>query len=330
MKILFSALLLVALFIPAPVSADEYLNCSSTEPGINSDTNTLFCDDFEDGGWAATDGDCKNPSSGAQITACTDAGSATSYGPNDGWSMTINPPNDFVDPDGTDFGRCGSAGAVGTNCAVTSDEIPSTNGNQIQGEHWFTPAKATYAEVYFRYYLFQRCGDGRSYPCETPASGDFKIGHEKTVNFYTTVGGSNCCISNKFFSTGEIRMQVLTGGGSWLGQNISFINIVNGRWYYIEHHIILETTTSADDGIWQLWIDDCGTTGLDCSGPGTLRSSHTGIDWGTVTGEEVDHIWFENWGNVSSEGEEYYDQIVASKSRIGMMAASVGVFLGVQ
>src|SRR5688572_25432315 len=82
------------------VFAHDYLNCASTEPTINGNSNTLMCDDFEDGTWYVTNAD----TSGGKTNP-----------PNDGWAGNV-----FAPTDAQGYGRCGSLGSVGTNCTATS------------------------------------------------------------------------------------------------------------------------------------------------------------------------------------------------------------------
>ena len=72
------------------------------------------------------------------------------------------------------------------------------------------------------------------------------------------------------------------------------------------------------DGIFEMWMDDCGTDGRGCTGPGTLRARHTDAEFAGA-GIKFSYAWMENWGNPGSTGEEYYDQFYVATRRIGPM-----------
>jgi hypothetical protein len=97
------------------------------------------------------------------------------------------------------------------------------------------------------------------------------------------------------------------------------LTIVPGRWYYVEVQLKLNTPGNVANAEYRLWMDDCGTDGLGCTGPGTLRSEHTGRRFRTTTDDKMSMAWLENWGNPSSTGEEYYDQFYVATRRIGPM-----------
>ena len=211
--------------------------------------------------------------------------------------------------------------------SVSSKSQHSAIAAGAMGEHWFYPSAQAETDVYVRYYLKQLPG--------------FVMGHEKMVHLKLASGDSGP-ISSKYFGAGTINVQVsLTGGESgWLFQNVDEITLENDKWYYIEQYFKSESSAGASDGEYQIWIDDCGANASGCDGlSGTLRgcrvtdgcANSTGIDWGTQA-PGWGHLWFENWGNPGSDGEQHYDNLVVSKVRVGTLAASAssGVFLGVQ
>ena len=76
---------------------------------------------------------------------------------------------------------------------------------------------------------------------------------------------------------------------------------------------------NVSEGIYELWMDDCGANGSECDGtPGTKRAHHSGLDWG-ANGKKIGITWLENWGNPASTGEQYYDQFVVATRRVGPM-----------
>ena len=86
----------------------------------------------------------------------------------------------------------------------------------------------------------------------------------------------------------------------------------------IEYHIKLNTSGQAD-GVMELWVDNCGQNGLGCTGPGTLRSRYTNRVVRNLVAQTLQVLWLENRANPRSNGEEYYDQMIASSKRIGPM-----------
>jgi hypothetical protein len=99
----------------------------------------------------------------------------------------------------------------------------------------------------------------------------------------------------------------------------------NGHWYYIEHHIRYNSTGN-NDGIYEMWMDDCGIDGLQngCATGGTLRTRYTGLQF---NGSPIAAIWTEQHGGsapVSEQvGSEYYwDQWAVMSVRVGPMGAA--------
>jgi hypothetical protein len=177
-------------------------------------------------------------------------------------------------------------------------------------------------EFYFRYYL-------------KPLPG-YEYGHQKMLSInkgFAGVGGIYFGGVSSYFG-GPAQLAVNPHYDSlvydsdptayntkvWRHQNQgNDMFLESGRWYYIEYHLKLNTPGFAD-GIWEVWIDDCGADGLGCTGPGTLRAQHTDVQWVAPNDDSwVGSLWLENWANAPSIGEEYYDQIIASKSRVGPM-----------
>jgi len=113
----------------------------------------------------------------------------------------------------------------------------------------------------------------------------------------------------------------------YLGQNQgNNITMVTGRWYYLEYRVILNTI-DVRNGTFQMWIDDCGSNGLGCTGTPTLRESRTdvlyrGTGFGMFNGQ-IGGYFMDIWGNPSDGGEIRFDQIIVSKTGpIGFMGAT--------
>jgi len=285
------SLVVVLLFIGGmtlldarPSSAHQYFN--SSEPGCDgSNPDILWCDDFEDGSWFVTVTDKNNPL-------------------NDGWNAG---PFGTADPQGKNFGRCGGAGAAGTNCAVTSGSHNGIGQAPAMADHDFN-GLVSVDEVYMRYYRKALPG--------------FVWGGQKMWSVNPCCAGiGGIKFANNFVWGGATVGMLVTvyAEDANRSQNVSSIAFQPGRWYYIEEHIKLNTPGVAN-GVLEIWIDDCGANGLGCTGSGTLRASHTNVRWRNAGDfSQMGSIWLENWANPASVGEEYYDQIVVSKARIGPM-----------
>jgi hypothetical protein len=98
------------------------------------------------------------------------------------------------------------------------------------------------------------------------------------------------------------------------GQNLgNTLVFESGRWYFIEVHIRLNTPVAQPDGVLEVWLDDCGADGRQCTGTPTLRLRRTDVRYPrNAIGERIGSIWWENWANPASTGTEYYDQVKAS------------------
>jgi hypothetical protein len=100
------------------------------------------------------------------------------------------------------------------------------------------------------------------------------------------------------------------------------------HWYYIEHHIRYNSASGVADGVYELWMDDCGLDGLSngCATGGTLRTRYTNMNFGNNTG--IGAIWLEQHGGScpcpTQSGEYYFDQFVASKVRVGPVGSGGG------
>jgi hypothetical protein len=263
---------------------------NSAEPGCDgSDPNILWCDDFEDGTWFVTPADKSNPLNG-------------------GWNGT---PFGSPDPRGAGFGRCGGLGAAGTNCAATSGPHTGIGQALAMADHDLRDMTSV-SEIYFRYYM-------------RPLEG-FQFGQEKALTF------NRCCAGGGGIHFGTLFWNI--SAATPVGYPVFYAinqgaNLVQNQgqeagpqapnWYYVELHLRLNTP-GLNDGVLELWMDNCGVDGRGCTAPGTLRMRYTNALF-RVAGDNslIGSIWLENWANPPSSGEMYYDQIVASRARIGPM-----------
>jgi hypothetical protein len=313
----FIPALLLAFVICSAAGADLYFN--SSEPGCNgSDPSVLFCDDFEDGGWIFTTADIANPA-------------------NDGWNGT---PFGAPDPEGTNFGRCGGRGAAGSVCAAGSGPHYGSQGQAAAMGDFNFAGMQSVNEFYFRYYI-------------KPLAG-YVYGMQKMLSI------NKCCagVGGIYFagigsgtggpSGGEAVLDmnpkydvILTDSNGFPGldygtayrtkahrtQNLgNNLSVTPGKWFAVQYHVKLNTPGQAN-GIWEVWVDDCGADGRGCTGTPTIRSRHTDVQY-VAPGDNslIGSLWLENWANPGSVGEEYYDQIKVTKTGpIGFSGVSAPV-----
>lgn len=273
-----------------PAKAHPFLN--SAEPQCNgNDPTILMCDDYEDGTWFVTNAD-------------TAGGSGNPL--NQGWAGTIY----ATDPLKQNFARCGGQGAVGTNCTATT-AYRNQSGKGGQAWHRLGPQTATnYMNVYHREYL--------------KFSPGYKFGHEKWT-FYedgtTQHGLTQTPFGSDMFDWAQQQGRGCPGLRCAQNQGKD-LHMIPGHWYYMETHLDLA------NGLVEFWQDDCGTNGLGCTGPGTLRLRHTGLTWSN-TSKGCCNFHQENWcpapgGAGECAGEVYRDQTVWATRRIGPMGAPGG------
>jgi hypothetical protein len=331
-------LALVAL-TPGTSAAGPYLN--SSEPQCNgTDPRVLMCDDFEDGAWAETN--CSGFRNGVKVT-----NNALNYAPNDGWCLDT----DYADNFTVNNNFTVNVGAAGTSRAATSGvRVVSAGGQGMMASHGLP---GDHTEIYIRQYIYFKS--------------DYVGGHEKmlsiipettqssgtniiTISYNFSGTGQYCLISYAYQTDGRVAEEG-PGQDAWtcgadsglLPPGIGKDSLGNttptgprlifqrGHWYYVEVHIRLNTitgTTANHDGLYDLWMDDCGTNGLGCTGPGTLRATYNKYKlWGPAQlnangGAHIRGVWQENWSNNPvSLGTTYYDQYVVATRRIGPMNA---------
>jgi hypothetical protein len=310
--LVISLMLLAPLLMwPATAQADPNANCPS-EPGHNADPNVLMCDDFEDGDWAQTNCDFPIATPGEKFVG------------NDGWCMTIywhnlgggnangTTGNGFNPPPVPGYVQ--SPGFGGTTYTATSDTKPTQSpayiGGAMMGTHGFKGG-ATVDDLYWRLYFQPQL--------------DYNGGHEKMFDFAQYVrasGGEIMGLCYNEFGGEKIACIEYHHQNAWLLQNQGKdITMIPGHWYYFESRIKLNTP-GVSNGIYEMWMDDCGTSGTLCTGTPTLRLRHTTAffrDSGTEKNFDVGAIWLENWANAGSQGTLYYDQMVVRKGSAGLI-----------
>lgn len=308
-----------AMIAPHQAAAHPYFN--SSEPGCDgSDPSVLLCDDFDDGDWARSNCDFPTGNNGP------------SYEPNDGWCMNIyyhnangtttngTLGNGFNPPVVPGYAVCSGAGAAGTSCAATSGPrtTPNPASEGMMGKHGFAGGREV-DELWLRLYF-------KHLP-------DYVGGHEKmfdlimskdappimALSFNYFGSGSHCAIPYLHQDDG-----VSGKADGWMCPNVGAdLKMGNGKWYYVEYHYRLNTP-GAYDGVFEMWMDDCGAAGV-CSGSPTLRTRYLNVKYrDSDEGQyRMGGFWLENWANKGSVGTTYYDQIVIATRPIGF-ASSAG------
>lgn len=300
---------LLSAFSLPEASADMYLN--SAEPMCNgSDPTVLLCDDFEDHDWVVTN-----------VSFGTNPGPSNPA--NDGWGAVPTYLNS--QPDGTNGrgfnppkvpGYAVNSGAVGTAWAATSSERycgppntaePSGYSHAMMAEHDFLNHR-TVSEIYVRWYV-------------QPQS-NYVGAQEKFMTNRDSNG--NCCpVMVQYMWGPSGAVEFCLGGtpdprGNLCGNQGNRLTMINTHWYYLEYHVKLNTVGQAN-GIFEMWVDDCGVDGRGCTGPGTLRTRYTDVQhrYSNLT---LGNLWLESYSTPCNKGAVYYDQIIARTQRIGPMS----------
>jgi hypothetical protein len=297
-------IILFLTFVSTNVMAAMYLNSSETQCN-GSDPSVVMCDDFEDGDFYAKNCDEANFSGGLLQT--------------DGWCGSVWARVPQLPTNGA---SCGNAGASGTNCAADSGPLDGTYDEGNSGSHNLGPNITGYNEIYVRYYY-------------RPAVGQ-KWGQHKHLTFNDKPAGSGgirwgCfsfnCGTGSPSSTAKIFMGIGAEDVCQAQNTGNDISIIGGHWYLMEMRMKLNSV-GAKDGTFQMWMDDCGTTGTACTGPQTLRISRVdNVYFGKVLSTEtIRQLWWENWSPgyksitpIPTTGRELYDQIVVATRKIGPM-----------
>jgi hypothetical protein len=277
----------------APTGGDNMF-FNSAESGCGNDSNVLLCDDFEDGSWYSKDCDQANGSGGLLQT--------------DGWCGTI------YNASGLSAGtaKCGGLG-IKSNCVATTAAMSGgTTGNMA--DHAF-PGGQGVDEVWVRFYT-------------KPLEG-YQFGAEKMLTFNDgQAGGAGIrfgnlswnCASNAA-ATGNLTMGFPVPVDVCQTQNQgNNLTITAGNWYFYEVHYKL-SAPGQSNGVFELWVNNCGADGNSCGAAPTLRMRRSDINNNRASANEMIRVlWFEAWSNPVSRGERYWDQIkVARVGPIGFM-----------
>jgi hypothetical protein len=296
----------VALFGTHAAWAAPLFN--SAEPGCNgSDANVLMCDDFERGGQLTASDNQSDPNNNGWLRASSSIVNSTGY---------------LV---------CGGSGAAGSNChirginhapdsdAAPHDILAHTHGLAATGltairVRMYVKFDAGYA--FNRNHKFQsgqnsaHQGGIQMYGLGADLSQMFlNPAWDNATNFCNTavtqpandgVSGKNCngtcCLT--------------------LGQNTNRLVMGTGKWYYLEYRIVLNTPGQRN-GVWQMWINDCGTNGI-CTGTPTLRANYTNVGFRNDS-QTIGGYYLDGWGNPADVGTVRVDQIKIVKDNYGLI-----------
>lgn len=226
--------------------------------------------------------------------------------------------------------------AIGKKPLFTQSDYVATTGISTGGGNynaWHNLSgggSGGYSEIFWRVYLYFVEAD--FYGANDPAD-DYEFGAEKvfTVFRWNDDGGLYWCgtglnVAGGPDPFGRFKFVNNHGTNDVFAQNQGAdIDLLPGRWYYVENRYKLNTLGNAD-GVWQMWINDGGATGdFDGQTP-TLRASYSNIDFGYDAGETelFGAVWFENWANSvdsPSTGEHFWANVkVATDGPIGFAA----------
>ncbi len=250
---------------------------------VGCQATDLLCDDFEDGTW--------------YVKNCDQANASGGLAQEDGWCGDIY--NDALRLAGT--ARCGNVGFK-SNCAATTGNLQGgTTGNQA--DHSLARAVT---EMRGRVYI-------------RPMPG-YQFGAEKMFTFnkgMAGVGGIwagdlswNCASSTS--STGKITMGTPRPDRC---APVTSITISAGNWYFYEWHYKINDPGQAN-GVFELWVDNCGPTGASCPTVPTKRLDLRDIAINRTADDKFRSIWFQAWSNPQSRGERLIDNIRVTEGNI--------------
>jgi len=341
LRFLLAALVVcVLLGATASVYAGSPPYFMSSETGCGTNAQVILCDDFEQGD--ALNLPPAGPGPGSGRWASENADVANSHGGlnvrTKGWGMRIR--------DGYPHSECGPSVGVGGGCAARSILQDGIDGrNSALADHALAPgvsdgAGASYDGIRARFYV-------------KLAPGFQSFGHTKfiTLNRCCANGGGidfGGAITNNWrdlqaspqWDCGDDNYHNPQGsnGQCYIDQNQGndYTIPANGTWSIIEVEIQFNTY-SVRNGIWRVWADNCGTTGLTCPANLTLRSQYTNVGWrgsgggsnATTPNGQIGVWFFDIWGplNGGDVGTVYLDNLkvtTIAHGTIGPVGAAPG------
>ena len=269
-------------------TVNAYFN-STEAGGDGSDPAVLLADDFSRGWWYRKDADHNGAGSGF---------ASNQQGTEAGWSGTI-----YYGVDAS--GNVGDGGAIAADNAIFSNYAAFMGthtggaGGTYMAEHNLAGGGAE--EIWLRYYKKWSSG--------------YTFGAEKTIVSFNKQNGGGIYFGNVHInlggnasSNGTLYFQPTGGGNS--NQNTGFVMTGNLHWYCIIVHIKLGSGNLTNDGILQIWADDCGLDGVSGPGSPTLRLSNTSYAWPKASGDKIGSLWFESWANPGSTGQSWFKNVM--------------------
>jgi hypothetical protein len=182
----------------------------------------------------------------------------------------------------------------------------------------------TFREIYYRMYIKMQDGWQGSPAKLSRASvfsntnnwGQAMIAHLWSDDLEHLILDPASCVSN-----GVVNCTTYNDFANlkWIGQKSGttpiFATVNSGKWYCVEHHIKLNDPGQSN-GIQEFWIND------------TLEARRENLNFvGTFNAYAINAVFFENyWNNGSPKLQErYFDNIVISTSKIGMIQKSTEI-----
>lgn len=316
--------------------------CPTNVDGSPVNANHMTCHQFETGWYYIG-------------TSPTGPGSIPN---NNGWTGVNEQPTSGIIPAGAY--RCGAGTAIFGNCSATGGpQSQGTNvGSRNIAHHWFwTPtchsytepyypgADCTVAEFYARWYVywdFTAFGNTKFITIANIDSVDLAFpalfGNDggvsgPTTNGELTINLNYCNAFDSAYGTGlvsgcEGTPGIATWDASSAAQGLTNFNnarhiltLLRNHVYFMEIHMVTDSKTGVPgSGVYQVWVNDCGTTkplpAGACGASPTLRRNFTNviID-GNSHGNKPTNILFDFWTFYGNTGEgPFMDNLVVSRS----------------
>jgi hypothetical protein len=293
---LFMATLLAisGVGLPNLANANPYFNSASENCNVSTGNcaahpTWVLADDFNNGNWYAT---------GNQPTVAANDGwlGCNDSGPN---NSCRNPPPPAVTANGSGLG--------GSGFAAMSSLQGGDGGDGALAMHGFYPNNATYNELWIRMYI--KFLPGYVFNNNQKFFSLIRSAYAGGIDY----GGIGRAL-NEMHACPYWTCNVLGEGFLEQNQGNNLFMTPGSNWYYMEFHVKLNTYNTRN-GTFELWINNCGTTGV-CSGSPTLRSRYTTVGWKGGGGFDgpIGSMWFDIWGNPSDVGTIHIDNLVVSTS----------------
>lgn len=306
-------LLACSLALSSGGSAAAAPNFNSSEPQCDgSNSSVLWCDDFERGG---------------QLTVSDDSSDSR----NNGW---LRASSSIVNSSG--YLVCDGAGAAGSRCYIRGvNHAPDSDSAPHDILAHTHPLAATGLTA-FRARMYVKFDPGYAWNRNHKFMSGQNSAHQGGIHMYG-IGGDlsqmfmcpvlDCNGTTVNSAVSQPPTEGVSGkncnsvGCLLLGHNISRLVMGTGKWYFMEYRIVLNTPGQRN-GVWQLWLNDCGTNGV-CTGTPTLRANYTNIGYRSSS-ETIGGFYLDVWGNPADVGTIRVDQIKVTTDAHGQIGFSGG------